>query len=118
VALAECCLAGGLGAAVELGHDLWQTGSQGASGTGRAAPYASPMSVLFGEGSGAFVVSGREEELRALGGGTPVRMLGTVGGEALQIAIRPAPKDGPREALRVTLGELAGAHGSLAELFA
>jgi len=115
VALAECCLAGGRGAAVELAHDLWETSLQGVP---RAAAWlGSPMSALFGEGPGAFVVSGREEELRALGDGAPVRVLGTVGGEALQIAIQPGPEEGPRDELSVTLGELARAHGSLAELF-
>ena len=41
VALAECCLAGGLGAEVELG-----------------APHAQLSAALFGEGPGGFLVSG------------------------------------------------------------
>jgi phosphoribosylformylglycinamidine synthase len=107
VALAECCLRGGLGAAVELGPDVWQGGP---------AP-ASSMDALFGEGPGAFVVSGREQDLRELGDAAPVRMLGTVGGAALQIALRAAGDGSPGEQLSVTLEDLSGAHGSLAALF-
>ena len=60
VALAECCLAGGIGAQVHLGggEERW-----------------------FGEGPGGFVVAGPEEALRQLGG----ELLGTVGGEELVI---------------------------------
>jgi phosphoribosylformylglycinamidine synthase len=58
VALAECCLAGGVGARVELLEE-----------------------ELFGEGAGGFVVSGDAEALRALN----AREIGTTGGEALRI---------------------------------
>ncbi len=51
VALAECCLAGGLGAEVELGPQL--------SGDG-------PFAALFGEGAGGFVVSGPADALDGL----------------------------------------------------
>jgi len=61
VALAECCIAGGLGAVVEL--DL------------------ADEALLFGEGPGAFVVSGPAEALRAFG--AHARVLGEVGGDAL-----------------------------------
>ncbi len=50
VALAECCLAGNLGASVEL------AASEGA------------LTTLFGEGPGGFIVSGAEQELRAARG--------------------------------------------------
>jgi phosphoribosylformylglycinamidine synthase len=66
VALAECCIASGRGADVDLtpleahGDDL-----------------------LFGEGPGAFVVSGDAEALRAFGGAATV--VGTVGGDALSL---------------------------------
>jgi phosphoribosylformylglycinamidine synthase subunit PurL len=60
VALAECCIEGGLGARVELGD-------------------ASP----FGEGPGAFVVSGPREALAAFGSAALV--LGEAGGDALVI---------------------------------
>jgi phosphoribosylformylglycinamidine synthase len=58
VALAECCIAGGIGARVELDG---------------VAPFA--------EGPGAFVVSGPRDAVAALG-----RVIGEVGGEALAVA--------------------------------
>jgi phosphoribosylformylglycinamidine synthase len=61
VALAECCLARGLGARVGL------------AGV-----------ALFAEGPGAFVVSGERAALEALG--PAARVVGTVGGDALEIA--------------------------------
>lgn len=60
VALAECCVAGGIGARVELPAD---------------------EARLFGEGPGAFVVSARREDLAAFGAAATV--LGEVGGDAL-----------------------------------
>ncbi len=59
VALAECCIAGGVGADVALD-----------------AP-------LFAEGPGAFVVSGPPEALSRFG--AAARVIGTVGGEALTV---------------------------------
>ncbi len=94
IALAECCLAGGLGAEVEI--------------DGTIAPDVE--AALFGEGPGGFVVSGAAEELALLGEQVTVRMLGTVGGEALQIG-------GGEVAIALSLEALAGAHASLAELF-
>jgi phosphoribosylformylglycinamidine synthase len=76
VALAECCLAGGLGAVVEV--DLDEV-------------------TLFGEGPGAFVVSGPAEALRAFG--AHARVLGEVGGDALVLSD-----------VSVTLDALAAAH--------
>jgi phosphoribosylformylglycinamidine (FGAM) synthase-like enzyme len=60
VALAECCIASGLGARVDLG----------------GAP-------LFAEGPGAFVVSGSGEALAAFG--TAARVIGEVAGNELVI---------------------------------
>lgn len=74
VSLAECCLAGGLGARVQLD---WS---------------ASPAALLFGEGQGRAVVSLPEaswpqlEEL-CQGQGLPVQVLGRVGGGDLVIAV-------------------------------
>ncbi|HTZ86680.1 MAG TPA: phosphoribosylformylglycinamidine synthase subunit PurL [Solirubrobacteraceae bacterium] len=65
IALAECCLAGGMGAEVEL------DGNEAA---------------LFGEGPGGFVLSGERAALEALSEHTSVRVLGTVGGDSLCIA--------------------------------
>jgi phosphoribosylformylglycinamidine synthase len=61
VALAECCLAGRLGATVRL--------------------EGKPLRTLFGEGPGGFVVSGPPESVRALG----ALVIGAVGGESLEI---------------------------------
>ncbi len=101
VALAECCLAGGFGAEVELE---------------RAALAPGPpdvVSLLFGEAPGGFVVSGAPEALSALGerAGTRVIVIGTVAGRTLNVRA-------DESTLVATLEELARAHGALAELFA
>jgi phosphoribosylformylglycinamidine synthase len=86
VALAECCLAGGLGATVVLpGVD------------------EEPLAALFGEGVGRFVVSGAPAAIAGLGElATPIA---TVGGDALELS-------GGR---RWSLHELAEASRRLAE---
>jgi phosphoribosylformylglycinamidine synthase II len=76
VALAECCIASGLGARVDL-----------------------PGASLFGEGPGAFVVSGPRESLAAFG--AAARVIGTVGGSELVIG-----------ALSVAVSELTAVHSS------
>jgi phosphoribosylformylglycinamidine synthase len=68
VALAECCIASGRGATVELDED---------------------ETVLFGEATGAFVVSGDPERLRSFG--DAVRVIGTVGGDHLGIGASTIP---------------------------
>jgi phosphoribosylformylglycinamidine synthase len=60
VALAECCIAGGIGAHVDLGE-----------------------LPLFAEGPGAFLVSGPREAMTAFG--AAARVIGEVGREALAI---------------------------------
>ena len=88
VALAEACMAGAIGATVDL-SPLRPAGE----------------ALLFGEGPGAFVVSGPEQSLRAFGGAA-VR-IGTVGGADLVI----------EGALSVPVAELSAAHaGGLADL--
>jgi phosphoribosylformylglycinamidine synthase subunit PurL len=94
VAVAECCLAGGLGAALAL---------DAAAGEGLAER-------LFGEGPGGFVVSGSRAALEALGERTPVALLGETGGDALVLRLA----DGE---LSVALDELRGAHAALERLF-
>ena len=89
VALAECCLAGGVGAHVRLG---------GAT--------HGPLRLLFGEGPGGFVVSGPAEVLDALGERTRMRPIGEVGGETLRISA--AHRD-----FEVTLERMREAHGAL-----
>jgi phosphoribosylformylglycinamidine synthase subunit PurL len=100
VALAECCLAGAVGADVSL-----------------AAPPPAPsehppgtLAQLFGEGPGGFVVSGPGEALGELAARIPLQMLGTVGGDGLTITTDAG-------VLSATLADLAEAHGALAELF-
>jgi phosphoribosylformylglycinamidine synthase II len=92
VALAECCLAGGLGAALDLGpsEDLWCN--------------------LFGERPVGFVVSGHRDALNALGRSVPLEVLGTVGGDALELTLAG-------ETLRWALAELREAHGALGRFF-
>ena len=98
VALAECCLAGGLGAGVQL------PGSMQA------------QTELFGEAPGGFLVSGPAEALQELGGEVPVVPIGTVGGEELSIERGAALPGEP--VLALTLAELAAAHSrGLVELF-
>jgi phosphoribosylformylglycinamidine synthase II len=92
VAVAECCLAGGLGARLELD------------------PSSAPWEHLFGERPGGFVVSGPRAALEALGERVPVDVLGTVGGSALEVGVG-------LERVEVGLDALRGAHRALAPLF-
>jgi phosphoribosylformylglycinamidine synthase len=92
VALAECCLAGGLGAALDLG------------------PSEHPWRDLFGERPVGFVVSGPHDALEALGRSVPLDVLGTVGGDALELS-------SAGETSRWALAELREAHGALGRFF-
>ena len=116
VALAECCLAGGLGAEVALGEDFWEATAPAATGPGSVAPASAHVTAaLFGEGSGGFVVSGASEALRELGERAPLRTIGRVGEDVLNIVQAGA---GAGSMLTLTLAELAAAHAGLGELFA
>jgi len=109
IALAECCLAGGLGARVVL-DDVFS-----------GAPV---VEALFGESPGGFLLSGAPGTLRALAAaataaaatttdpGSPVavRLIGAVGGDLLRIATGG-------ETVEISLDELAQAHGALEKLF-
>jgi phosphoribosylformylglycinamidine synthase len=77
VALAECCVASGLGAEVTVD---------------------TAEHVLFGEGPGAFLVSGPHDAFAAFGEAATV--IGVVGGDELRIA----------DTLAVGVDELAGVH--------
>ncbi len=92
VALAESCLAGGLGASLDLGSsdDLW--------------------SELFGERPVGFVLSGPRDALDALAQTVPLDVYGTVGGDALELTIAG-------ETSRWALAELREAHGALGRFF-
>jgi phosphoribosylformylglycinamidine synthase len=96
VAVAESCLAGGLGAALDLGpvQDDDQL-----------------ERILFGESPGAgFVVSGSEDALRRLGELVALDILGTVGGEVLDVTSGDLR-------ITATLAELREAHAALRRLF-
>ena len=105
VALAECCLAGGMGASAALDAN----GGPGATATALAAT-DEPARSLFGEAPGGFVVSGSRDALEELARHAPLRLLGEVGGESLRI-------DLGAEILELTLVELDEAHGALRALF-
>jgi phosphoribosylformylglycinamidine synthase subunit PurL len=92
VALAECCLAGGVGAALDLG------------------PSDDPWCHLFGERPVGFVLSGPRDVLDALASAVPLDVFGTVGGDALEVTIGG-------ESSRWALGELGEAHAGLARFF-
>jgi phosphoribosylformylglycinamidine synthase len=98
VALAECCIAGGIGASTALSGADWDG--------------ADPEAILFGEAAAGFIVSGPEPGLRALAARTRVRALGEVGGERLTLSL-----DGERT-LDAEVAVLAGLHaGGLAGYF-
>ena len=87
VALAECCLAGGIGASVVL-------------------PEPEPsLAALFGEGVGRFVVAGPRPGILALG--ERAAPIGTVGGQSFEL----------NGACKWGLGELREASGGLASAF-
>jgi phosphoribosylformylglycinamidine synthase II len=97
IALAECCLAGGIGAKVELGELS-----------------ARAMEALFGEGPGGFVVSGPAVALSELAQDVPLHRLGTVGGGSLELGLAQGAQ---AHTIAVSLDELARAHASFGELF-
>jgi phosphoribosylformylglycinamidine synthase len=124
VALAECCLAGDLGAEVGLGEDLVETSSAVPPlGGGPESPAVMLETALFGECSGAFLVSAGEQALAALDVHTRVLRIGTVGSEALRIELSGETWGGPgggapaTVALSLALAELREAHVKLSELF-
>jgi phosphoribosylformylglycinamidine synthase II len=115
VALAECCLAGRIGAQVELGEDLWEAITP--AWLADASADRRVTVALFGEGPGGFLVSGRAEDLHELAErapGVPVVSIGRVGEDALSIVEAGATAG---MMLALTLDELAAAHGELAKLF-
>ncbi|HEV7883118.1 MAG TPA: AIR synthase-related protein, partial [Solirubrobacteraceae bacterium] len=97
VAVAESCLAGGLGAMLDLGPV--QDGDDELE------------RILFGESPGAgFVVSGPPEALERLGERVALDIFGTVGGDALDVTSGDVR-------IVATLAELREAHGALRRLF-
>jgi phosphoribosylformylglycinamidine synthase len=111
VAVAESCLAGGMGVGLErrplaaLATALTPGRAKRARGGSLPEPLAA---ALFGEAPGtAFVVSGDREALDRLEARTHLVELGRVGGDALAVG----------EDLAIPLGELRDAHAALAALF-
>ncbi|HEX4760004.1 MAG TPA: AIR synthase-related protein, partial [Thermoleophilaceae bacterium] len=91
-ALAECCIAGGVGARVDLAPLLARLGA--------AAP---PDDALFGEGPGGVLISGSVEALQGLAervGADGLIRLGEVGGEALDLTAGVARLSLPVEEAR------------------
>jgi phosphoribosylformylglycinamidine synthase subunit PurL len=129
VALAECCLAGGVGARASLADALDDgfapagtsgraSGGAGAQARDALAP-ADPLSAAFGEAPGGFLISGEERALGALrdqlatgpAGGVRVALIGIVGGAELRLELAG-------ETISVALSELARAHGALEAVLA
>ncbi|HEY2571935.1 MAG TPA: AIR synthase related protein, partial [Solirubrobacteraceae bacterium] len=97
IALAECCLAGRVGASVQLGELS-----------------ARAIEALFGEGPGGFVVSGPAVALSELAHDVPLHRLGTVGGDSLELELAQGAQP---QTVVLSLDELAHAHARLGELF-
>jgi phosphoribosylformylglycinamidine synthase len=92
VALAECCIAGGIGARVEWGR---------ARAEDALAPPLHQV-VMFGEGPGGFVVSAEPAALDALAaeaGDVPFVRIGDVGGDRLELTASAARLSAPVDAL-------------------
>ncbi|HEU4798239.1 MAG TPA: AIR synthase-related protein, partial [bacterium] len=103
VAIAECAIAGGIGAAVVLPGG------------------ARRDTTLFGEAPSRIVVSLAEDtaaQLFTLAAqwGVPLTVLGRTGGARLEISVADRPDRRP--ALDLTVAELTAAYQSLSEVFA
>ena len=99
VALAECCLAGGIGADVTV------------------AASEQPRVTLFGEGPGGFLVSGPPQAIDRLVETAGARLIGSAGGDELRVAEVDGDPEATRELVRVNLEQLRGASERLGELF-
>jgi phosphoribosylformylglycinamidine synthase II len=97
VAIAECCLAGDLGATLDF--------------VGDAADWSALEPYLFGEAVGGFIVSGDRDAIERLAQRIPLDVFGTVGGEHLELNVAES-------AIRVSLSDIRQAHTSLAAVFA
>ncbi|MDP9136394.1 MAG: phosphoribosylformylglycinamidine synthase subunit PurL [Actinomycetota bacterium] len=86
VAIAECCLAGDIGAKLELPDSV-------------DATYADLEPYLFGEAVGGFIVSGTREAIDRLAKRVPTDIFGTVGGDKLEMALGGRAVTLPMESL-------------------
>jgi phosphoribosylformylglycinamidine synthase subunit PurL len=102
VALAECCLAGDIGARVQIDSELI------AELVGPEEP-ATPAcaTALLGEAPGGFVVSGPTTALGTLAERVRTRSIGQVGGSGLRVEM---PTGAGGEAIELSLTELSRAH--------
>ena len=96
VALAECCLAGSIGATVEIDPAALDGGSLDAA--------------LFGESPGGFLLSGHQGAIEELASQVGLTVVGHVGGESLSL------KAGD-EQLEWSLDEMRAAHDGLVACF-
>ena len=96
VALAECCLAGSIGATVEIDAAAVADGSIEAT--------------LFGEAPGGFLLSGHQGAIEELAAQVGLTVIGHVGGESLSL------KAGD-EQLEWSLDEMRAAHDGLVACF-
>jgi phosphoribosylformylglycinamidine synthase subunit PurL len=102
VALAECCLAGAIGARVEIDSELI------AELVGPEEPVTPACATaLLGEAPGGFVVSGPAAALAALAERARTRAIGRVGGSGLHVEM---PTDTGDEAIELSLAEMSEAH--------
>jgi phosphoribosylformylglycinamidine synthase subunit PurL len=102
VALAECCIAGGIGASVSIEPREMALDVSGMR----------LEELLFGEGPGTFLLSGPRSALCELAQSFALQILGEVGGELMRIDV------GGETLIEATLAELGEAHDALGELFA
>jgi phosphoribosylformylglycinamidine synthase II len=100
VAIAESCLAGGIGAELDLSANPGEA----------QPPYAEIEPYLFGEAVGGFIVSGTREAIDRLAERVPTDVFGRVGGDRLTATV------GERR-IEVSLPDLQAAHGALAVAF-
>jgi phosphoribosylformylglycinamidine synthase II len=99
VAIAECCLAGGIGARM-------------VNPAGGPAPgYADLEPYLFGEAVGGFIVSGTRAAVERLAEKVPTDIFGSVGGDTLEIELAEGTA-------RIALADMRTAHAALASAFA
>jgi phosphoribosylformylglycinamidine synthase len=118
VALAECCLAGDVGAEIALGEDFWEAIAVNRPGPRAGSPRLALDAALWGEGAGGFIVSGDRDALWELAAHTSLIPIGTVGGELLEIGWAPVAPGGEGGRISLSVGQLRDAHVKLGELFA
>jgi phosphoribosylformylglycinamidine synthase subunit PurL len=100
VAIAECCLAGNIGAKLESPSEQ-----------GPPLSYADLEPYLFGEAVGGFIVSGTREAIERLAERVPTDVFGMVGGDAFEVDLAAG-------AAAIPLADLRAASSSFAAAFA